>query len=349
MLSSVDIKHSSNGPKRTNKQPVEENTNFKSNLVAKYRHLKLSHNKELELKEFKYYLRSKRYSLSSQNSYLGFVRSFLGYIGTKETSYVTLRDIHKYNAQVILASGYSISYQRQFISALKLFYGYIAHCSFDVEDLERPLRDKKLPEVLSKEEVKAIIRHTSNLKHRSILSTIYSTGIRISEALNLRISDVDSGRMQIRVWRGKGRKDRYVKLSRANLYLLRKYFKAYRPVRYLFEGSAGKQYSSSSVRRILKKACRKAGITKNVSPHTLRHSFATHCLELGVDLRYVQDMLGHKSTETTMIYTHITKTKLERLANPFDELVHEEIESFRGNVHRHPEKGAIIPDKYWGY
>lgn len=326
----------------------KRNFGFKNNLVAHYR-TKLSRDKEQELKEFKIYLHSKRYSKSTETSYLGFVRSFLGYFAQKDSSYVTIKDIHEYNAKVILGSNYSISYQRQFISALKLFYTYVVHCTFAPEELERPMKEKKLPEVLSKEEVKAIIRHTRNLKHRTILTTIYSTGIRVSEALNLQISDIDSKRMSVRISKGKGGKDRYVKLSMANLYLLRKYYMAYKPLRYIFEGSKGKKYSASSIRKVLKSACAKAKIRKKVSPHTLRHSYATHCLELGVDLRYVQSLLGHSRPETTMIYTHISKAKLEKLASPFDELVSEEIESFQDNVNRKLPKGAIIPDKYWGY
>jgi integrase/recombinase XerD len=321
---------------------------YKYSRVAHYR-TQLNRFKEQELKDFKIYLHSKRYSPSTKLSYLGFVRSFLGYFAKKDSSHITLKDIHEYNARVILASNYSVSYQRQFISALKLFYTYVVHCSFDPEALERPMKEKKLPEVLSKEEVKAIIRHTRNIKHRAILTTIYSTGIRVSEALNLQISDIDSKRMAVRIKNGKGRKDRYVKLSPANLFLLRKYFLAYKPLRYLFEGAKGKKYSASSIRKIIKRASDKAGIKKTVSPHTLRHSYATHCLELGVDLRYVQALLGHSRPETTMIYTHISKAKIEQLASPFDELVAEEMKSFQDNVNKKLGKGAIIPDKYWGY
>lgn len=321
---------------------------YHSSYVAHYR-TQVDRHKEQELKDFNIYLQSKRYSSSTKISYLGFVRSFLGYIGKKDSSHVTIKDIHEYNSKVILKSNYSISYQRQFISALKLFYTYVVHCSFDPNELERPMKEKKLPEVLNKEEVKAIIRHTRNLKHRAIISTLYSTGIRVSEVLNLQISDIDSNRMSVRVNNGKGRKDRYVKLSPANLYLLRKYYLAYKPLRYLFEGAKGKKYSASSIRKVLKNACEKASITKNVSPHTLRHSYATHCLELGVDLRYVQSLLGHTRPETTMIYTHISNAKIEKLASPFDELVSEEMKSFQDNVHKKLGKGAIIPDKYWGY
>ena len=147
----------------------------------------------------------------------------------------------------------------------------------------------------------------------------------------------------------KGRKDRVVKLSEANLYLLRQYYRAYTPARYLFEGPGGGKYSAGSIRKVISKACAKAGIKKKVSPHTLRHSYATHLLELGVDLRYVQAMLGHSRPETTMIYTHISTLKIQEMANPFDELVKEEIEKLQDNAHKKLPKDAIIPDKRWGF
>jgi integrase/recombinase XerD len=316
--------------------------------VAHYR-TKLSPRKKQELADFEYYLKSQRYSPSTRSSYIGFLSSFLGYYNDVETSSLKIKDIHKYNTEVILASDYSVSYQRQFISALKLFFGYVVHSAIDTDQLERPMKEKKLPEVLSKNEVKALIHQISNLKHRALISTIYSAGLRVSEALNLTLKDIDSQRMLVHVRMSKGRKDRVVKLSEANLYLLRKYYRAYKPKRYLFEGSSGKPYSSGSVRKIISKASYKAGIKKRVSPHTLRHSYATHLLELGVDLRYVQAMLGHSRPETTMIYTHISTVKIQEMANPFDELVKEEMEKLQDTSNKKLPKDTIIPDKGWGF
>ncbi len=144
-------------------------------------------------------------------------------------------------------------------------------------------------------------------------------------------------------------RSRYVKMSQANLVLLRQYYRKYRPRLYLFEGSDGSQYSSTSIRKILQRACHTSGINKRVTPHTLRHSYATHLLELGVDLRYVQAMLGHSRPETTMIYTHISTAKIQNMANPFDELVQEEIAAQRDNGNKKLQKGSIIPENYWGY
>jgi len=316
--------------------------------IGAYR-LHLDGQKQLELEQFNYYLESQRYSKSTQSAYMGFISSFLGYFTNRESIGISLADIYRYNSQVIIRSGYSVSYQRQFISALKLFYGYVIHCSFEIEDLERPAKEQRLPEVLNKKEIKAILRNTRNIKHRSILSTIYSAGLRIGELLNLRIKDLDANRMLLRVEMSKGRKDRYIKMSQDNLVLLREYYKKYRPQYYLFEGVGGNQYSSGSIRKILARACYKSSIKKRVTPHTLRHSYATHMLELGVDLRYVQAMLGHSKPETTMIYTHISTAKIQNLANPFDELVREEMESLRDNSNKIDQKGAFIPANYWGY
>ena len=318
------------------------------NSVGYYRK-HLGKQKQEEIEQFQYYLESQRYSKSTKSAYMGFISSFLGYFTNQESNGISLADIHKYNSQVIIQSGYSVSYQRQFIGALKLFYRYVVQCSFEIEDLERPVKEKRLPEVLNKQEIKAILRNTKNIKHRSILSTIYSAGLRVGELLKLRIRDIDANRMLLRVEMSKGRKDRYIKLSQANLVLLRTYYKKYLPNYYLFEGAGGNQYSGGSIRKILARACYKSAIKKRVTPHTLRHSYATHMLELGVDLRYVQAMLGHSKPETTMIYTHISTAKIQNLANPFDELVKEEMESLRDNGNMINEKGALIPANYWGY
>ena len=204
--------------------------------VAYYRR-QLDVHKQNELKQFQYYLQSQRYSSSTRKGYLGFISSFLGYFNSKDTQDISLKEVHQYNSQVIIKSGYSVSYQRQFIGALKLFFGYVVHAKFNIEELERPKKEKRLPEVLSKVEIKAILKNTSNTKHRAILSTIYSAGLRIGELLNLKLGDIDANRMLLHVVMSKGQKDRYIKLSQANLVLLRIYYKKYLPKHYLFEGS----------------------------------------------------------------------------------------------------------------
>jgi integrase/recombinase XerD len=187
--------------------------------------------------------------------------------------------------------------------------------------IDRPNKEKTLPSVLSTEEVVEILKQTDNIKHKAILMTIYSAGLRISEAINLRIKDIDSDRMQIRVEQGKGRVDRYTLLSEKTVLILRQYFKQYRPSIWLFEGvKKGEQYSTRSIQSIFQSAVQKAGITKDVSVHTLRHSFATHLLENGTDLRYIQNLLGHANSKTTEVYTHITTKGFEQIKSPLDKL-----------------------------
>lgn len=185
-------------------------------------------------------------------------------------------------------------------------------------EIERPAKKEKLPEILSKEEVKKLINQPKNSKHKCILALLYSAGLRRNELLNLKISDIDSDRMVIRVQGGKGGKDRYTLLSKDLLTDLRYYFRLYRPKVWLFEGAGGGKYSGTSVLKIVKKAAEKAKIGKKVVPHTLRHSFATHLLEAGTDLRYIQTLLGHGSSKTTEIYTHVATNVLTTIQNPLD-------------------------------
>jgi site-specific recombinase XerD len=305
----------------------------------------LDNEKQFEIKKYREYLISHRYGKSTTNSYAQMMINFLGF-HKKKTERLLMSDIHDYNYHFIVKRGYSISYQRQMVSAMKLFFMHIVVPVFSIEELQRPDKEKKLPQVLSKEEVKKLLGNIKNLKHKTIISTLYSSGLRIGELLHLRIVDLDSDRMVIRIVQSKGRKDRIVRLSEANLLLLRMYYKEYRPKKYIFEGPRGKPYSATSIRNILKRGCIKGGITKRVTPHTLRHTYATHMLELGVDLRYVQNLLGHSRPETTMIYTHVTSDKLSKLANPFDDLAREE---FRDIRNRYSGKSVLIPEKTWGF
>jgi len=173
---------------------------------------------------------------------------------------------------------------------------------------------------LSEEEVMRIINSVKNLKHKAILLTIYSAGLRISEVINLRIADIDSSRKTIIIKGAKGKKDRNSLLSEKLLIILRNYFKEYKPKDWLFEGQEGEQYAESSIQHIFHKACQDAKILKKATVHTLRHSFATHLLERGTDLRYIQELLGHSSSKTTEIYTHITHKGMEQIKSPLDNL-----------------------------
>lgn len=188
----------------------------------------------------------------------------------------------------------------------------------EVEKLPRPSRSRYLPIVLSKEEVVDLLRATKNLKHRTIIAMLYSAGLRISEALNLELKDIDVDRRQLHIKNAKGRKDRFVVLAESFIPLYKNYYMTYSPRNYFIEGPDYKKYTAGSIRNFLKQSCKLANIGKRVTPHTLRHSYATHLIENGVGLRYVQDLLGHSKPETTMIYTHVAKKDLLQIQSPLD-------------------------------
>ena len=272
----------------------------------------------VQIEKFKQWMRSKRYSESTITTYSEALKSFLVFYREKVIAEITNEDVIEYNNEYILKNKLSASYQNQIINALKLFFKIIQNTKIVLEELHRPKNAKTLPNVLSKEETFKLIEVTTNLKHKTLLALIYSAGLRISEAINMKITDIDSQRMLIHVKNAKGKKDRYTLLSTKVLGLLKEYYTIYKPTKFLFEGQFGAQYSSRSAQAVLHESARKAGITKQISLHTLRHSFATHLLESGTDLRYIQDLLGHSSPKTTMIYTHVSSTSLKNIINPFD-------------------------------
>ena len=270
------------------------------------------------IEKFKQYLRSKRYSESTVKTYSEALRSFLVFYRSKPLSAIDNEDVIVYNNEYILKNKLSASYQNQIVNAIKLFFKIVEARKIVVDEIHRPKADKRLPNVLSKEEVFKIIDVTSNLKHKTLLALTYSSGLRISETLSMKPVDIDSIRMLIHVKNAKGKKDRYTLLSAKVLLLLREYYSVYKPTEYLFEGQYGGQYSSRSAQVVLQESAKKAGVEKRISLHTLRHSFATHLLESGTDLRYIQELLGHSSPKTTMIYTHVTSNSFKKIVNPFD-------------------------------
>ena len=214
----------------------------------------------------------------------------------------------------------SLSYQNQMINAIKIYYRVIYKREFSGSELPRPRKEKKLPNVLSQEEIERIFKQVSNLKHKAALYTIYSCGLRISELINLKINDVDSKRRILIIKKSKGNKDRIVPLSEKLLKILREYYIKYKPDLYLLQGQNKPQYTSKSVESVLEKAVKKAGIKRSVTLHTFRHSYATHLHENGTDIRLIQELLGHKSSKTTEIYTHISNKRLQNIKSPFDDL-----------------------------
>ncbi len=272
---------------------------------------------------FKKYLVGKRYSKSTISVYSGFIYDFLVFVKKTELNELTNKHVDLFIEDIIVAKKYSISTHRQLISALKQFTLFFTKTAITDIESKRPKKSKKLPSVLSQEEVIDLIRHTKNLKHRAILALLYSAGMRIGELTNLKLRNIHIDRKQIFIENGKGRKDRYVVLADSFMPMLKNYFTTYKPSTYFVEGSLGKPYSESSIRKFLQRSCKAAGITKHVTPHTLRHSYATHLLENGIGLRHIQELLGHSKPETTMIYTHVTKKDLLDITSPLDIIVNQ--------------------------
>ena len=261
-----------------------------------------------------------RYSPNTIAVYKQCFEEFINYYNSKKIDDITEPEIIAYTRYLVQERGISASTQNQAINAIKFYYEKVKGGTRKFYQLERPLRESKLPNVLSVEEVQDLIKSTKNLKHKTMLMLCYSAGLRLSELLNLKPTDIDSDRMQIRIKGAKGKKDRYSLLAEKVLPLLRDYYKKFRPKEYLFEGEGGGQYSERSMQTIVKEALQKADIKKYATVHTLRHSFATHLLENGTDVRYIQNLLGHSSSKTTEVYTHVTSKALSGIKSPLDNL-----------------------------
>jgi len=270
------------------------------------------------VKRFGDFLTARRYSQSTVASYSALLGQFLTFLKDKSPEAANNTDAEAFLEYLVLKRRISISTHRLTISALKQFAVFLPETSLQPEGLVRPRKSAKLPTVLGTAEVIRLLQVTRNLKHRAITALIYGSGLRIGELLNLRLSELDVGRKQLFVKDGKGRKDRCVVLADRILPLLENYLGTYAPETYFAEGHPGGPYSATSVRAFLKHNARRAGILKKVTPHTLRHSFATHLLEQGIDIRYIQELLGHSRPETTMIYTHVSRKDLMHIRSPLD-------------------------------
>jgi site-specific recombinase XerD len=278
----------------------------------------------VQLHKFVKYLRGKSLSESTVRTYYTHILDLLKYLNGKPTEEISNRDIETFIEDVCIPRKYAISTLRQVMGAMKHFKTLFTECLIDETRLEMPRKSRILPTVLSKEEVVALLRSTKNLKHRAVLAMIYASGLRIGELIHLELRDIDVRRFQIFVRNSKGRKDRYVIMAKSLMPLLNNYMATYKPVKYFVEGmEPGIQYTAGSVRNFLRKSCFEAGIKKKVTPHTLRHCYATHLLENGVDIRYIQELLGHSKPETTMIYTHVATKDLLAIESPLDKIVKE--------------------------
>lgn len=263
-------------------------------------------------------LETRKYSLNTARIYIGMFERFLNYHHQVDNPMLlTESDIMAYLGHLVRARR-SDSYINQSINAIKFYYEVVKEMPNRFYAVERPIKRETLPKVISRVSVLKMIDSCTNLKHRCIIEMLYSAGLRRSELINLKVSDIDSERMTIRVEQGKGKKDRLTILSMRMLKDLRQYFIQYRPKEYLFEGVDGGKYSSTSIGKVINKAALRANVGKRVTPHMLRHSFATHLLESGTDLRYIQTLLGHSSSRTTEVYTHVAVAGLSRIQNPLD-------------------------------
>lgn len=270
------------------------------------------------LKTYSRYLQGLRLSKSTVATYRNFIVFLLLYWKDRPLAQLDNKSTQRFIEVVIERRKYGISTHRQLISALRHFGDRFTESSLDPYLIARPRKNQSLPTVLSKEEVIDLLRVTYNLKHQTILALMYSCGLRIGEVLSLQLADIDLDRKQLLVRQAKGRKDRYIVLAESIKPLLLNYVSSFKPQHYVFQGSKGGTYSASSIRAFLKRSCCRAGIKKPVTPHTLRHSYATHLIENGVNLRLVQELLGHAKPETTMIYTHVAKKDLLAVQSPLD-------------------------------
>jgi len=262
----------------------------------------------------------KRYSWRTVKSYKNCFRHFIKHYDDIKPSHITRQQINEYLTLLVRDRHVSVSYQSQMMSAIKMFYGSVIDQGSKVEGLFQPKKPQRLPKVLTEEEVSALLKAVDNLKHRCLLMLLYSGGLRLGEVINLRLPDLQPERNRLFVRSAKGNKDRCTILSDIAWQNLKAYLEIYNPVEWVFEGGTGGQYSERSVQEVFIYAKRRAQINPDATTHTLRHSFATHLLEKGIDLRYIQELLGHESSKTTEIYTHITKKGWEKVRSPLDSL-----------------------------
>ena len=266
------------------------------------------------------YLEEKRYSKRTNESYLAHLVLFFKYFHDKDPLDIKEEDVSGFIDDHIIRLGYSASYQNIIISAIKIYFSLCGSRRFNPDSVERPRRSRALPKVFSKEEVMKIFDATKNTKHKLMLWLIYSCGLRRSEVTNIKLTDLDTERGILHIREGKGNADRIVPVPQKVWEKISIYIKGYNPITYLFEGQKGGRYSVESVYSVFKQSLRRTGIRKDVGVHCLRHSYATHLHESGLDIRYIQELLGHKSSRTTEIYTHVSRRNLLAIRSPIEDM-----------------------------
>ena len=265
-------------------------------------------------------LQIRGYAPNTQKAYVATVRRFVKYF-MRPPDQLTLSDVHRYQLHLTKERRVSFSTFNQAVCALRFFFVVTMETDWEIEQIPYQKTGRKLPEVFSQAEIELLLKCVVNLKHRAILMALYAGGLRVSEVVRLRVTDIDSDRMVIRVEQGKGRKDRFVMLSERLLGALREYWIAYKPTYWLFPGQdPSRPLNRGSVQEFFTKAKKAAGIRKPVTIHSLRHSFATHLLENGTNIRVIQRLLGHRSVRSTEIYTHVAANYVRETPSPFDRL-----------------------------
>lgn len=262
------------------------------------------------------------YSPKTKKAYLGHIRRFIRFFRQKKAVKLREKEVREYFLNMINDQRCSESYYEQGISAIKFLYTHVIKKTDIAVKITRTKKSKRLPAVLSEEEVKRIFSAISNRKHRLILLITYASGLRVSEVVRLKLENLDFDRKLIYVRQGKGKKDRCTVLSQVVIDLLQEYIRFMKPGEWLFPGAKpGTHLSERTVQKIMEQAVSKAKILKDATVHTLRHSFATHLLERGTDLRYIQELLGHASSKTTEIYTHVSRRELSNIESPLDKMI----------------------------
>ncbi len=289
-------------------QPVDINWYRNRANTASYKYVPESYLTKLELK---------RYALNTCKTYISQFEKFINHYPSKDIIVLSEHDVRAY-IKVLIKQNKSNSYINQAINSIKFYYEVVMGMPNRFYSIERPRKEVKLPKVIAKEDIITMIDCTNNIKHRCIISLLYSAGLRRGELLELQLTDIDSKRMMIHIRNAKNNKERYSLLSKKVLSDLRVYYIQWRPRKYLFESPKGLKYSEKSVAAIVSRAALKANIKRKVTPHMLRHSFATHLLENGTDLRYIQVLLGHSTTKTTEIYTQVAINNFKSIKNPLD-------------------------------
>jgi site-specific recombinase XerD len=274
----------------------------------------------LALDRFVKTLALKAYSPATMHHYRQEFQKLLMLLGELDVSSLTTEQVKSYLLWLITKKGYGESHANTAVNAIKFYFEKVLLQPRVVYDLPRPKKPLVLPKVMGKESITRIIQAMDNLKHQSMLMLAYAAGLRVSEIVALKLVDIDSDRMCINIRRAKGKKDRVVALSPILLDHLRDYFRAYRPKEWLFEGQGGGQYSARSVQQVFKDAKALAGVKTPGGIHTMRHSFATHLLESGTDIRFIKDLLGHNSLSTTLRYTHVSLKQITLIKSPLDDL-----------------------------